>query len=187
MAVEMRRRGSVSGLNGEVLKIVVLSSDRPNEMLVQYHVIGFPKNVPLHLGVELNFAAMPGSADDRYFYDATGQRLGTLDTPLDQADADRISLVDEWLGLDIGLELSRPGGIWTMPIETISQSEGGFEAVHQSVCVVPHWEFVMPDEGAWVVDIRLVFDCSVAAARKLAQASSRAMVSPVAVGSDMDA
>ncbi len=187
IAVEMRRRGSVSGLNGEVLKIVVLSSDRPNELLIQYHVIGFPKNVPLHLGVELNFAAMPGSADDRYFYDAAGQRLGTLDTPLDQADADRISLVDEWLGLDIGLELSRSGGIWTMPIETISQSEGGFEAVHQSVCVVPHWEFVMPDEGAWVVDIRLVFDCSVAAARKLAHTSPRATASPVAVGSDMDA
>ncbi|MCA9012887.1 MAG: DUF1926 domain-containing protein, partial [Planctomycetaceae bacterium] len=102
---------------------------------------------------------------------------------LDQTDSDRISLVDEWLGLDVSLELSRPGGIWTMPIETISQSEGGFEAVHQSVCIVPHWEFVMPDDGAWVVDLRLVFDSSVAAARKLAQASPRSVPSPVAVGS----
>lgn len=183
IAVEMRRTGSVGGLTGEVMKIVVLSSDRPNEMLVQYHVIGFPKNVPLHFGVELNFAAMPGNAGDRYFYDAAGQRLGTLDVELDQTDSDRISLVDEWLGLDVSLELSRPGGIWTMPIETISQSEGGFEAVHQSVCVVPHWEFVMPDDGVWIVDLRLVFDSSVAAARKLAQASPRTITAPVAVGS----
>lgn len=183
IAVEMRRSGSVSGLTGEVRKIVVLSSDRPNELLIQYHVIGFPKNVPLHFGVELNFAAMPGNATDRYFYDAAGQRLGTLDVELDQTDCDRLSLVDEWLGLDVSLELSRPGGIWTMPVETISQSEGGFEAVHQSVCVVPNWEFVMPDEGAWVVDLRLVFDSSVAAARKLAQASPRIIGSPVAVAS----
>ena len=181
IAVEMRRKGRVSDLNGEVRKIVVMSSDRPNELLIQYHVLGFPKNVPLHLAVELNFAAMPGGAGDRYFYDSTGQRLGTLDTLLDLSDSDRISLVDEWLGLDVGLELSRPGGIWTMPIETISQSEGGFEAVHQSVCVMPHWQFAMPEEGPWVVDLRIVLDCSIAAARKRAESSSRSLVAPAAV------
>jgi len=183
IAVEMRRRGRVSDLNGEVRKIVVLSSDRPNEMLIQYHVAGFPQNVPLHFGVELNFAAMPGGADDRYFYDAAGQRLGTLDTMLDQHNSERISLVDEWLGLDVSVEMSREGGIWTMPIETISQSEGGFEAVHQSVCIVPHWEFMMPEQGAWVVDLRVVFDSSVAAARKLVQASARPKIAEATVGS----
>lgn len=70
-----------------------------------------------------------------------------------------------------------------MPIETISQSEGGFEAVHQSVCVIPHWEFVMPDQGPWVVDLRIVIDTSVAAARRLAEASVRTLpVSPLASG-----
>ena len=182
IAVEMRRRGRVSDLNGEVRKIVVLSSDRPNEILIQYHVAGFPQKVPLHFGVELNFAAMPGGADDRYFYDAAGQRLGTLDTMLDQHRSERISLVDEWLGLDVSVEMSREGGIWTMPIETISQSEGGFEAVHQSVCIVPHWEFMMPEQGAWVVDLRVVFDSSVAAARKLVQASARPKIAEATVG-----
>lgn len=180
--VEMRRKGQVSDLNGEVRKSVLLSSDRPNEILIQYHVSGFPQNVPMHFGVELNFAAMPGGEDDRYFYDASGQRLGTLDTMLDQQDAERISLVDEWLGLDVSLELSQAGGIWTMPIETISQSEGGFEAVQQSVCVVPHWEFVMPAQGAWVVELRMIFDSSIAAARKLAQSASRPNIAEVTVG-----
>ncbi len=67
-----------------------------------------------------------------------------------------------------------------MPIETISQSEGGFEAVHQSVCVLPHWEFVMPESGPWVVDLRLIIDTSVAAARQLAAASPRVIHSPLA-------
>ena len=39
----------------------------------------------------------------------------------------------------IGLKASRPSGVWTYPVETVSQSEGGFELVHQSVAVVPHW------------------------------------------------
>ncbi len=173
VAVEMRRKGSISGLTGEIRKIVVLSADRPSELLIQYQLSDFPRNVPLHFAVELNFAAMPGNADDRYFYDASGIRLGTLDKSLDLVGVDRLSLVDEWLGLDVAVEMSRPGGLWTIPIETISQSEGGFEAVHQSVCVVPHWEFVMPAEGPWVVDLRMVLDTSIATARQLAETRSR--------------
>ena len=179
IAVEMRRRGHISELSGEVRKVVVMSADRPNEILIQYQVSGFAKDVPLHLAVELNFAAMPGGAGDRYFYDGTGQRLGTLDTLLNLTAADRLSLVDEWLGIDVGIESSKTGGFWTMPIETISQSEGGFEAVHQSVCVLPHWEFVMPEDGPWVVDLRLIIDTSVAAARQLASAAPRALVTPM--------
>jgi len=179
IAVEMRRRGHISDLTGEVRKIVMMSADRPNEILIQYQVSGFAKHIPLHLAVELNFAAMPGGAGDRYFYDGSGQRLGTLDTILDLEGVDRLSLVDEWLGLDVGIESSKTGGLWAMPIETISQSEGGFEAVHQSVCVLPHWEFVMPEQGPWVVDLRLVIDTSVAAARQLAAATPRTVSSPV--------
>ena len=179
IAVEMRRRGAVSGLTGEIRKIVVMSADRPNEILIQYQVSGFAKDVPLHLAVELNFAAMPGGANDRYYYDSTGQRLGTLDATLDLASADRLSLVDEWLGLDVSIEASRAGGFWAMPIETISQSEGGFEAVHQSVCILPHWEFVMPEQGPWVVDLRVLVDSSVAAARKLASMTPRAVLTPM--------
>jgi len=178
IAVEMRRRGTVSDLTGEIRKIILLSADRPNEILIQYQVSGFAKDVPLHLGVEFNFAAMPGGTDDRYFYDASGQRLGTLDQSLCLHNAERLSLVDEWLGLDVSLESSRAGGFWTQPIETISQSEGGFEAVHQSVSVVPHWEFVMPAQGPWVVDLRIIVDTSVAAARQLAEAAARTI--PVA-------
>jgi len=37
----------------------------------------------------------------------------------------------------------------------VSQSEGGFELVHQSVVVMPHW-IVTPDAaGRWGVTLRL--------------------------------
>ena len=46
-------------------------------------------------------------------------------------------------------------GIWTFPIQSVSQSEGGFELVHQSVVVMPHW-IVTPDaDGIWKVTMRL--------------------------------
>ncbi len=120
---------------------------------------------PLHFGVEMNFAGLPSGADDRFFYGATRQRLGQLGTQLDLVDASRLGLVDEWLGIDVGLELSRPSGIWTYPVETVSQSDGGFELVHQSVVVEPHWT-VQPDaDGRWNVTIRLSIDTSLAESR----------------------
>ena len=38
--------------------------------------------------------------------------------------------------------------VWTFPIATVSQSEGGFELVHQSSAVIPHWEFTPDESGA---------------------------------------
>jgi len=92
-----------------------------------------------HFGVEFHFAGMPAGLEDRYFYAEQSRKLGPLESCLDLQEAGLIGLVDEWLGIDVALSLSQPGGIWTFPIQTVSNSEGGFELVHQSTAVVPHW------------------------------------------------
>ena len=56
--------------------------------------------------------------------------------------------------------MSRPTNFWTFPIETVSQSEGGFELVHQSVAVMPHWLVEADKEGRWSVTMQLVLDTS---------------------------
>jgi alpha-amylase len=128
--------------------------------------------VPLHFGVEFNFAGMAAGADDRYFYDTRGDKFGRLESVLDLRDIDRLGLIDEWLGLDVSLESSRPSGFWTFPIQTISQSEAGFEAVHQSCCVVPHWDIISPPEGRWSVRLTFGLDTSAAQARRLREAAA---------------
>lgn len=167
IALEMRGRGDVSVHSAEVRKTVIISKDRPNELVIQYQLFGLPAGDIIHFGSEFNFATMPGGASDRYYYDSTGVQLGTLDSVQQLDDVERIGLVDEWQGLDVSLEVSQNATLWAFPIETISQSESGFELVHQSVAVVPHWEFVVPESGTWTVDIRLVMDTSLARARQL--------------------
>ena len=49
--------------------------------------------------------------------------------------------------------------MWAFPVETVSQSEGGFELVHQSVCVQPHWMVSGDAEGRWGVKMRLRSKC----------------------------
>ena len=74
-------------------------------------------------------------------------------------DAQGLSLSDRWLGIDVSLQFDRPSGIWTFPVETVSQSEAGFELVHQSVCVQPHWIVTGDAEGRWAVQIDLTTAC----------------------------
>ena len=80
----------------------------------------------------------PGQGAAQRLVDIDGKQIGQLGSKLDLANVFGLGLSDEWLKLDVGLKMSRPTSFWTFPIETVSQSEGGFELIHQSVVVMPH-------------------------------------------------
>ncbi len=145
MQVQLSRDGYVDGLPVKITKGVTLEAGG-SELEIAYLLENLPSDRPLHFSVELNFAGLPAGADDRYFLDGQGDRLGHLGTRLDLIDVDSLNLLDEWLGIDVGLSLDRPTSIWTYPIDTVSQSEGGFELVHQSVVVQPHWILQADDQ-----------------------------------------
>lgn len=158
------REGQVHGQTIKITKGVTLVAG--GAMLeIAYLLEGLLPKMPLHFGVEFNFAGLPSGADDRYFYRGQRERLGQLGTKLDLADARELSLVDEWLGIDVRWTANRPTNVWTFPVETVSQSEGGFELVHQSVVLHPHW-FVQGDaDGRWSVTMHLTADTSLAEGR----------------------
>ena len=108
---------------------------------------------------------LPSGADDRYFYGDDRQRLGQLGTQLDLQQAGELGLVDEWLGIDVALGFSRPSNVWAYPVQAVSQSEGGFELVHQSVVVEPHWLIQGDAQGRWSINMTLSIDTSLAESR----------------------
>jgi hypothetical protein len=164
----LTRTGQVGTSTAKVTKTIALDSSASGELDVRYELEGLTPGEAIHFAVEWNFAALASGADDRYFYDNIGQQRGRLDTVQVLPACERIGLVDEWLGIDVALDCSQTGDIWTFPIQTVSQSEGGFELVHQSACVVPNWQFTAPDDGRWSVQLTMSVDTSVAQARLLA-------------------
>ncbi|MGD9720627.1 MAG: alpha-amylase/4-alpha-glucanotransferase domain-containing protein [Pirellulales bacterium] len=166
------------GLVGErplrITKSITLEAGR-STLEIHYLLEGLPQDQPLLFAVEFNFAGMPAGADDRYFYGDQRQRFGQLGTRLDLHDAAELGLVDEWLGLDVNLSFSRASSIWTFPIECVSQSEGGFELVHQSVAVLPHWHVVGDADGRWSVAMNLAIDTQQAEVRQQQQQRALAM------------
>ena len=157
--LRLRRGGNAWGIPFTLTKTVCVRPGSPT-IDIAYGLSDLPADFRQHLAVEFNFAGMPAQADGRFFYDAAGQSLGELGTCLDLPAAARLGLVDDWLGIDVALSIGpasngAEAGIWTFPIQTVSQSEGGFELVHQSVVVMPHW-IVTPDPtGTWRAAFRL--------------------------------
>lgn len=153
------RAGQVAGFPARIEKTVSLAPES-DFLEISYHLQNLPKDRALHFAVEFNFAGMAAGADDRYFYHDGQPRAGQLQTLQNLSRSNGIGLVDEWLGLDVSLTLSKPGGIWAFPIQTVSQSEGGFELVHQSTAVLPHWHVQADAKGIWQVSIRMKLDVS---------------------------
>ncbi len=156
--LQMRRDGNAWGIPITLTKAVTLvaGSDR---LSITYLLENLPPGKPLHFAIEMNFAGLPAGADDRYFSDFEGNQIGQLGQQLDLQNASGLSLSDRWLGIDVALEIDRPSGIWAFPIETVSQSEAGFELVHQSVCVQPHWIVNGDADGRWAVQIEMATKC----------------------------
>ena len=102
-----------------------------------------PCSVTMALGTELVINLLAPSAPDRYFL-ANGVRR-----PLDfrgEIDATNLTLVDEWQRVIISVDAEPRPRWWVVPIETISQSESGFERVYQGSAILAVWKI---DPGSW--------------------------------------
>ncbi len=166
--VQMIRDGVAEGKRLRITKGVTLAAGSAT-LEIAYLIEGLPQDHPLHFAVEMNFAGLPAGADDRFFHIGQTQqsdsRLGQLGSQLELHDVQSLGLCDEYLGIDVVLGIDRPTGIWTFPIETVSQSEGGFELVHQSVVVMPHWLVTGDAKGRWSTRMNLQIDTALAESR----------------------
>ena len=153
VALVMERPGVAEGHSIQVRKSISLDAG-DGTLDVRYAIEGLPVDVALTFAVEINLAGMAGHAENRTYADPSGSRLGLLDATIDLDESSGIDLSDEWLDLGVGLRWSKPAGLWCVPVETVSQSEGGFEAVYQSSAVVPRWRVEADEAGRWEVRIR---------------------------------
>ncbi len=98
-------------------------------------------SVPLALGVELVFNLLASDAPDRYFL------ANEVRCPLEfrgEIIAPSLVLVDEWQRVKISLAAHPEARWWVVPIETISQSESGFERIYQGSAILAVWKIDPP-------------------------------------------
>jgi alpha-amylase len=155
----MTRSGSVNGQIVKITKGLTLNAGS-DQIEIAYLLEGLNADTPIQFGCEFNFAGLPDGQDDRYFSVGEQQhRMGQLGSRLNLLGEDRMQLHDHWLGLEVGFVFEGPTDVWTYPIAAVSQSESGFELVHQSVVVQPHWKVEPDAEGRWSTRMSLTLTC----------------------------
>ena len=92
-------------------------------------------------GLEMVFNLLAPDAHDRYFLANEVRRplefCGEIESP-------QLALVDEWQRVRITLEARPQARWWIVPIQTVSQSESGFERVYQGSAILVVWKIDPP-------------------------------------------
>lgn len=104
---------------------------------------------------EWNLTLLAGDSADRSYF-VEGQPIADprLCTRGQHDGVKRAGMTDRWLGLNVALESPQTGRFYRYPVETVSQSEGGFERVYQGSCLVWGWDLSLAP-GA-TADLELV-------------------------------
>jgi alpha-amylase len=155
--VIMERNGNVAGHNVRLKKVLSFRSGAA-ELNAAYTIENLGNEaLDTSFGSEFNFSLLAGNAQDRY-YDIPGHTLEkrNLASFGETIGVKQVCLVDEWLRLTVSLEFSQPAVLWRAPVETVSQSEAGFERVFQSSMVMPIWRLSLLPGRSWETQIRVV-------------------------------
>lgn len=109
-----------------------------------------------HFGVENNFALLSGHHPDGFYRIPDHDLENTfLDSVGEVAGARSVELGHRWFGLLVRWEWDRPANLWRAPVNTISNSEAGFEKVYQASSVMPLWTPGLSPGETWSVAMKL--------------------------------
>jgi len=158
--IKLSRKGLITTPDQKNHKISVtkiIQCHASNSELIFLYELKNLEKIPVDLwfAIEFNYALLAGNAPDRYYYFDKkfegGKHLASMG---EVENVNKMGLKDEWMGIDIQILFDKNTTIWRFPIETISQSEGGFERVYQSSVVLPHWKIKLGSLDSWSVVIK---------------------------------
>ncbi len=138
--VSLSRNGNVLGQPVALSKTVRLAGGRLDPELiveVEVHHRG-NKPVEARLGIELGIHLLGGGGNPSAWYDVDGTRSAHDGTGQAQG-VGAIGFGNDWVGLAVTARPEPAADAWWSPIETVSNSESGFERVYQGSALLLSW------------------------------------------------
>ncbi len=167
VSVTLSRTGEVQGQPVSVKKTVtVRAAGRPASGRPASEESGFDagyvirnegsEEINAAFGVEFNFSLLAGNSPDRYF-EIPGHSLkaDNFASAGELNNVKEVRMTDEWLKYAMTLSFGEQAALWRFPVETVSQSESGYERVFQCESIVPIWRLTLPPGADVQLSIRL--------------------------------
>ncbi|HYK95120.1 MAG TPA: alpha-amylase/4-alpha-glucanotransferase domain-containing protein [Candidatus Dormibacteraeota bacterium] len=105
------------------------------------------------VGVEWALTMLGGGGNPQAWWDVAGARTGH-DGSGAASGVERLGQGNSWLGVHLVTTVAPAADAWWAPIETISNSEAGFERVYQGSALLLSWPVTIPSGGSWSATIR---------------------------------
>ena len=148
LVILLRRRGGLFKREGTVpcdtYKKFLFHRDVAG-MEVDYEIVNRgPGEVNFWFGVEMNLTLLAGNDPQTYFLfpglqveDRRMSSSGVL------TEVESVRLRHESIGFEVALDVAPKSQLWRFPLETVSQSERGFEKTYQGTALLFHWRFFL--------------------------------------------
>ena len=105
-----------------------------------------PGAASVYVGLESIVNFLAPSAPDRYF-EIDGQRYPLRYSAV--VPGTRLRVVDEWQKSAVTLAAPGASEFWILPIETVSESEEGFERIYQGSQIIAVWKAELAPNVDW--------------------------------------
>jgi alpha-amylase len=105
------------------------------------------------LGLEWTLTMLGGGGNPSAWWEVGGVRTGH-DTHGSAPAISELAQGNDYVGVAVSTRISIPATAWWSPVETISNSESGFERVYQGSGLLLSWPLVLAAGGAFSVQVR---------------------------------
>ena len=154
----LRRQGYVHQNNIFPLEIVKKIQMMYNQasLVIHYEIINRSDTLlEMAFGVEFNLSLLAGQSpevtlsfpgeEEKYMMATSGIKTGVH----------RVKVANAPKNLSLSMDVDRESTIWWFPVETISQSERGFDLTYQSTVIMPKWEINIAEGKQWTMRIEI--------------------------------
>jgi alpha-amylase/alpha-mannosidase (GH57 family) len=105
------------------------------------------------IGSEWAITMLGGGGNPEAWWELEGER-SSHDGTTSAANVERVAQGNGWLGAELSTTIEPAGDAWIAPIETISNSEAGFERAYQGSALLLSWPVQLAPGERWSASIR---------------------------------
>ena len=114
---------------------------------------GADRQLECRIGSEWGLTMLGGGGNPQAWWEVAGAR-SSHDGSGAAASAGEVAQGNDWLGVQLTTATTPAADAWHAPIETVSNSEAGFERVYQGSALLLSWPVSIPPGGRWSATIR---------------------------------
>ena len=104
--------------------------------------------VDVRLGIEWSLTMLGGGGNPSAWWDVAGTRTGH-DVAGSARQVTSLAQGNDYIGISVATDLDHPAEAWWAPIETVSNSEDGFERVYQGSGLLLSWPLTLAPGETW--------------------------------------